>query len=156
MDRPASCPSPQENQPRPALLVGTLSPWPRSSSQLPASPGLAASSHSPANPASLQEGLPSPSPAHGGTKSSMVGVGGRGWGRRVPSGITSPPGTPLRLRRSLHPKPPHTLCSNTVLHIECLVCTRPWAQQFPPVLSFCSVLPPHNPGGRSRVTSLLC
>lgn len=69
----------------------------------PCQPWPAASSHSPADPASLHEGLPSPPPAQGGTKPSMGG----GWGRWVPSGITSPPGTPLKLSKSLHPKPPH-------------------------------------------------
>lgn len=64
------------------------------------------------------------------------------------------------------PKPLHTLCSNTTLVIEHLVCTRPWAQYFPPVLSFCSLFclntaPPHNPGRKTskhiphRLTAVL-
>lgn len=84
LHRPGSCLFPQENQPQPALPVRTLSPWPPASSQLPTSPGQAASSHSPADPTHCR-GSP-PTPAHGGTKPSVGG----GWDGWVLSGITQP------------------------------------------------------------------
>lgn len=114
-----SCLSPQEDQPWPALLVGTLSPWPHPSSQLPASPGLLPPPTHPLILPHCTRVFP-PRPRLKGVPNPPWGAG---WGRWVPSGIISPPGTPLKLSKSLHPKPPHPSAVTPCCLLSALVCT---------------------------------
>lgn len=118
-DPSTSCLSPQETSPCPACppsqSAGSLAPH-----QIPAAcqPGWAV-------PPTLLPILPHcrgvflPRPSSSEAPSPP-------WGRL---GQTRP----LRCNPALQ-KP----LSNTMLFIECLLCTRPWVQHFAPVLSFCS------------------
>lgn len=113
---------PREPAPAWPPVLRTLSPCPHpASSQLPISPGLAASSHSPADPAPPRGRVFPPCPQLMGASSPPCEEAGVD---RSPHISPSLPGTPLKLSRSLHPKPPQTLCSNRVPFTENLVWTR--------------------------------